>query len=80
MRVNDDHDSVDLGPRLADPSESVERLTDDFDTHLTPNAPNFADFGRHKRRVERSQNRKLGSKHRQAARCDWHKLTRGTVS
>ena len=32
--------------RLADRSEFVERLTYEFDTHLTPNVPNSADFGR----------------------------------
>ena len=45
--------------RLADPSESVEHLGYQFDTHLTPNVPNFADFGRHKCRVERSQKPKI---------------------
>ena len=45
--------------RLADPSESVEQLSYQFDTHLTPNVPNFADFGRRKCRVERSQEPKI---------------------
>lgn len=37
--------------RLADPSESAERLAYQFDTHLTPNVPNFAEFWRRRRRV-----------------------------
>lgn len=45
--------------RLADPSESVEHLRYQFDTHLTPNLPNFADFGRRKCRARGSQEPRL---------------------
>jgi hypothetical protein len=34
-------------------------LTYQFDTHLTPNVPNFAEFGRHKCRVASSQKPKI---------------------
>jgi len=37
--------------RLADCSGDVERLIYWFDTHLTPNVANFAEFGRRKCRV-----------------------------
>jgi len=44
--------------RLADPNESVERLTYHFDAHLTPNVPNFAEFGRRKCHVGSSHKSK----------------------
>ena len=41
--------------RLADRSEDVERVIYGFETHLTPNVANFAEFGRHRCRVGSSQ-------------------------
>ena len=41
--------------RLADRSEDVELMIYCFDTHLTPNVANFAEFGRRRCRVGSSQ-------------------------